>query len=104
MAGECRLPATTDPHSPNLHHLRRLCAPCVWQVRREGGEEKEEGPATACGTVSLPFHGHLGGKLALGFTAWDQDVSGKTTDEFLGTFAPPPARLTPSSRTKNWVP
>jgi hypothetical protein len=37
--------------------------------------------------VSLPFHGHLGGQLALGFTAWDQDVSGKTTDEFLGTFA-----------------
>jgi hypothetical protein len=57
------------------------------QVRsREGGEEKEVGPATASGTVALLFHGHRGGRMALGVTVWDEDVSGKTADEFLGTY------------------
>ena len=66
--------------------VRRSGKAPVWRARARGGEEKEdgEGGEAASGSLRLPFARRAGAVMALSLAVWDEDVSRKAVDDFIG--------------------
>ena len=47
-------------------------------------EEKADAMSVVNGKVVLPFHARAGDGMTLTFTVWDEDLSKRTADVFLG--------------------
>ena len=61
----------------------------LWAGAGGSAEEKADaGGALANGSVILPFHVRAGDGMTLSFTVWDEDVTKRTADVFLGAMLP----------------